>query len=308
MATRRSITRRSLLRCVAAAPAAASLLRCSRARAAAEVPGAARAPEFPEVGWCWDGQGFNGGVNPSIFGAGEGTRWFGLKRTAFMFHPNTKLAMDKLRDFKEVICEISKWKVRRCENGVAHYLDGSIDTKCAEAATVGRLSRSFPNVTGAIDDDLLGIIRREKIEPGQYRRVYEALKQENPDLRLWVVVYDRELEKENWAGFESFADVVNLCVGNQTRDFPRLGTFLDQCEAIFPGKPVNLIYRLRDFGQRPLGPVRMDLLAEHWRDIRRYVHRGRLSGYSILGGFLIDMHPEQARWLRDFIAAAQAPA
>lgn len=305
MSARRSITRRSLLQCLAAAPAAAGLVRALPAKAASD---ASKRRPFSEVGWCWDGQGFNGGVDPSIFGAGEGTRWFGLKRTAFMFHPNTELAMEKLRDFEEVLCEISKWKVRRCENGVAHHLDGAIDTKRAEAATVGRLSRSFPNVTGAIDDDLLGIIRREKIEPDQYRLVYEALKQENPNLSLWVVVYDRELDKENWAGFEPFADVVNLCVGNQTRDFPRLGAFLDRCEAIFPGKPVNLIYRLRDFGERPLGPVRMDLLAEHWRDIRKYIDRGRLSGYSILGGFLIDMHPEQARWLRDFIAAEGTPA
>ena len=255
------------------------------------------------MGWCWDGQGFNGGVNPSIFGAGEGTKWFGLKKTAYMFHPNTDLALEKLRDFDEVICEISKWKVRRCENGVAHYLDGKISTKCEEAEAVGRLSRSFPNVTGAIDDDLLGIIRRENIKPDQYASVYEALKRENPDLKLWTVVYDRELDAKNWAGFEGFMDVVNLCVGNETRDFPKLGQYLDQCRELFPKKPVNLIYRLRDFGHKPLGPVRMDLLKQHWEDILGYVEQGRLSGYSILGGFLIDIHPQQARWLRDFIAA-----
>jgi hypothetical protein len=295
----RSITRRRLVQRVAAAPAAALFGTCLQKAGAEQT----RRRKLADVGWCWDGQGFNGGVNPSIFGVGEGTRWFGLKRTAFMFHPNTQLALQKLRDAEEVICEISKWKVRRCENGVAHYLDGSIATKREEAAKVSRLSRSFPNVTGAIDDDLLGIIRREKIKPDQYRRVYEALKHDNPKLSLWVVVYDNELDRENWAGFEPLVDVVNLCVGNETRDFSRLGSFLDQCDEIFPGKPVNLIYRLRDFRQRPIGPVRMDLLAGHWSDIRKYVDQGRLAGYSILGGFLIDMHPEQARWVRDFIAA-----
>jgi hypothetical protein len=30
---------------------------------------------------------------------------------------------------------------------------------------------------------------------------------------------------------------------------------------------------------------------------------GTIQDYSILGGFLIDMHPEQARWIRDFIKA-----
>ena len=221
-----------------------------------------------------------------------------------MFHPNTELALEKLSHFDEVICEISKWKVRRCENGVAHYLDGTIETKCREAATVGRLSRSFRNVTGVIDDDLLGIIRREKITPRRYREVYEAMKKENARLKLWVVVYDRELDAKNWAGFEPFVDVVNLCVGNETKDFPRLGEFFDRCGKIFPGKPVNLIYRLRDFGNRPVGPVRMDLLKQHWQDIREHVDQGRLSGFSILGGFLIDMHPEQAKWVRDYIAAS----
>lgn len=259
-------------------------------------------PKFSQAGWCWDGQGFNGGVNPSIFGAGEGTKWFGLKKTAFMFHPNTELALEKLNGFDEVICEISKWKVRRCENGVAHYLDGRLETKRQEAATVGKLSRRYSNVTGAIDDDLLGIIRREKITPRQYGRVYQALKQENDDLKLWIVVYDRELEPDYWAGFQPFADVVNLCVSNQTENFSHLGEFLDKSQRIFPGKPVNLIYRLRDFGAQPLGPVPMDLLERHWNDILKYVEQGRLSGYSILGGFLIDMHPQQARWLRGFIA------
>jgi hypothetical protein len=297
----KSMSRRSLVRSLAAGAAAAGLSGTSPAHARSD---RTKGRSLADVGWCWDGQGFNGGVSPSIFGVGEGTKWFGLKKTAFMFHPNTELAMEKLRDFEEVICEISKWKVRRCENGVAHYLDGKIETKRREASTVSRLSRSFGNVTGAVDDDLLGVIRREKIRPKQYGQVYEALKSDNADLKLWVVVYDNELEKENWSGFEPFVDVVNLCVGHETKDFPRLGRFLDQCGTIFPDKPINLIYRLRDFRQRPVGPVRMDLLKQHWGDIRRYVDEGRLSGYSILGGFLIDMHPEQARWVREFIGAA----
>jgi hypothetical protein len=254
-----------------------------------------------KAGWCWDGQGFNGGVNPSIFGSGEGTRWFGLRKTVYLFHPNTDLAMEKLSGMDEVICEISKWKVRRCDNGVAHYLDGDIGTKRQEAKNVSSLSLKFPNIKGAIDDDLFGIIRRENIQPSEYRQVYEALKSENRDLKLWTVVYDRELEEENWAGFEEFIDVVNLCVGNETENFSKLGHFLDRCSEIFPGKPINLIYRIRDFGYRPLGPVSMEHLEDHWRDIRQYISENRLSGYSILGGFLIDMHPEQSCWIKQFI-------
>ena len=259
-------------------------------------------PTLRDTGWCWDGQGFNGGVNPSIFGTGEGTRWFGLRKCCYMFHPNTSLALDKLRDFDQVVCEISKWKVRRVENGVAHYLDGKLDVKRAEAARVSKLSLDVPNITGAIDDDLLGIIRREKIKPVEYGIVYEALKSSNPDLELWTVVYETELDSDNWAGFQPFMDVIHLCIG-QVENFDNIDQYLAQCAELFPGKPVNLCYRLRDFGSRPPGPVPMDTLKAQWELLRDRVRDGRLDGFSILGGFLIDMHPETARWVRDFIAS-----
>lgn len=111
------ISRRSLMRSLAAAGALARLSGTSHGRGSSRP---AERKRLSEAGWCWDGQGFNGGVNPSIFGAGEGTKWFGLRRSAYMFHPNT------------------------------------------------------------------------------------------------------ELDKNNWAGFEPFVDVVNLCVGNQTANFPQL--------------------------------------------------------------------------------------
>lgn len=253
-----------------------------------------------DAGWCWDGQGFNGGVNPSIFGVGEGTRWFGLNKVCFMFHPNTPLAMEKLCGFKEVVCEISKWKIRRCENGVAHYLDGHIQTKVEEAANVSRLSRRYSFIAGAIDDDLLGAIKREKIKPEQYGAVYRALKKENPQLKLWAVVYTHELKKENWAGFEPYMDVVNLWEWNAAKlsDLPR---HVALCQELFPGKPIVLGCYLRDFPTKQGVP--MEMLKLQWEFVRKALDDGTIQGYSILGGFLIDMHPEQAKWVRDFIKA-----
>jgi len=258
--------------------------------------------KLADVGWCWDGQGFNGGVNPSIFGAGAGTSWFGLRKCCYMFHPNTDLALELLTGFDEVVCEISKWTVRRVENGVAHCLDGRIEVKRAEAAAVSELSRRFPNITGAMDDDLLGIIRRERITPSEYGTVYEALKSANSDLALWTVVYETELAAENWAGFEPFMDVIHLCIG-AVENFGAIDQYLAQCDSLFPGKPVNLCYRLRDFRAKPPGPVRLDVLQAQWEMLRDRIRDGRLDSYGILGGFLIDMHPAQAQWVRDFIAA-----
>ena len=286
------VTRRDVLRAAAGVPALAA--------ANAFAAPAEKSKRLADAGWCWDGQGFNGGVSPSIFGAGEGTRWFGLKRCCHMFHANNALAMDKLRGFTGVMCEISKWKIRRCQNGVAHYLDGTIATKCEEAARVSALARAYPNIQGAIDDDLLGIIKREKITPEQYAAVREALRREQPGLKLWTVVYTKELKPESWAGFQPHLDVVSLWE-SAVADLPKLPHYIDQCRAIFPGKPINLGCYLRDF-YRNQG-VAMDMLKVQWELVRKWVDDGTIQGYSILGGFLIDMHTEQAAWIRDFIKA-----
>jgi hypothetical protein len=217
-----------------------------------------------------------------------------------MFHKNNELAMEKLQGFESVICEISKWKVRRCDNGVAHYLDGDIGTKQYEASAVSRLSRSFPNIQGAIDDDLLGIIKREKIRPDDYAAVYEALKGENPNLKHWTVVYTHELKKDEWRGFEAFTDVINLWEWNAKR-LPQLPEHVERCQEIFPNKPIIIGCYLRDFPTR--GGVPMEMLKVQWDHVLDLTIKGTIAGYSILGGFLIDMHQEQAKWIRDFIAA-----
>ena len=94
-----------------------------------------------DAGWCWDGQGINGDWTLSIFGVGEGTKWFGLRKCCFMFHPNTEMAMEKLRDMDEVVCEISKWEYQKVEHPeykglgapMRQYHDGTIQRKQHEA-------------------------------------------------------------------------------------------------------------------------------------------------------------------------------
>ena len=76
----------------------------------------ARPGKMANTGWCWDGQGINGSWHLSIFGIGEGTKWFGLDKCCFMFYPNTALAMEKLHDMEEVACEISKWIFGKVEH------------------------------------------------------------------------------------------------------------------------------------------------------------------------------------------------
>jgi hypothetical protein len=303
-------TRRNVLRGAVTAAVAGAL--------SAPVASAGTRPrKLADAGWCWDGQGINGTWHLSIFGAGEGTKWFGLRRCCYMFHHNTPMAMEKLRDMEEVVCEISKWDFVKVEHAAFnnldktarsligragwHVHDGRVERKCREAETVSQLSLKYPNVSGAIDDDLYGKIKTEHIAPDQYAAVHRAVQSANPKLKHWGIVYSHELKKDNWAGFTDLLDVVGLFVW-ASKDLVHLDRYVDQCHEVFPGKPINIGCYLRDFTLH--AGVPMDLLKVQWDFLCKAVADGVIQGYSILGGFHIDLHPEQATWVRDFIRAS----
>ncbi len=260
-----------------------------------------------DEGWVWDGQAINGQWYLSIFGTGEGARWFGVKNLCHMFHDNTAMAMEKVRDFQAVVCEISKWKYHRLDhpqlkglgNPMYMAVDPRIPTKREEAAKVAALAQSFPNIVGAIDDDLMGHIKKEGLKPEEYATVYQALKAKNPNLKLWSIVYSTELKKEDWEGFKESIDVMNLWVWKSS-DLPNLERYVDQCQAIF-NKPIIVGAYMRDFTTLQATPK--DMLKVQWDQILKMVQSGTIAGFSIIGGFMIDLHPDVAVWIRDFIRA-----
>lgn len=255
--------------------------------------------KLADVGWVWEGQGLDPGVDPSVLGIGDGCRFFGLTRANYMFHPNTEFALDRLAWLDEVTCDISKWKWKDSPNGGAdHWVDAAPQSVRAEAELVSRLSRQFSNITGAFHDDMLGLVRREGTTPEQYGEIYQAVKSCNPELKLWIVVYTHELEAPEWAQYEGFMDVLNLWVWN-AENLVHLDPYVAQCRERFPDKPLIMGCYLRDY---PTGaPVPMDLLKVQWEKMLRHIHNGIVDGFSILSANLIDGHLEQATWVRDFI-------
>lgn len=254
-----------------------------------------------DVGWVWEGQGIDPGVYPSIFGVGEGAEYFGLSKVCYMFHPNTALAMRKLSHMDEVVCDISKWKFRWTKDGgAALYVDGAPSSVRWEAENVSRLSVEFPNITGAIHDDMRGLVKREDYAPEDYAPIYDALHSSNAKLKLWSVVYTHELNPEEWAGFTPYMDIINLWVWRAS-DLLNLDEYIERCRTIFPDKPIIMGCYLRDYPTQSAVP--MDLLKFQWERVLHYIEKGLINGYSILATILIEVHEEQAKWVRDFIAA-----
>lgn len=256
---------------------------------------------FKDLGWCWEGQGLDPGVHPSVLGVGDGCRFFGLRRANYMFHPNTEFAMQHMAWLDEITCDIAKWEyIDTPKGGTDHLVDARPERVRAEARLVSELSLKYPNITAAFHDDMLGLARREGMTPEQYGEVYAAVKSANPDLKLWVVAYTHELEAPEWRDFGHFVDVVNLWVWN-ANDLPTQDNGIARCREVFPGKPIVMGAYLRDYPT--VAPVPMEMVEVQWESILRNCESGALSGYSILGTVLIDGQLEQANWIRDFIAA-----
>lgn len=255
-----------------------------------------------DVGWVWEGQGLDPGVYPSIFGVGEGADFFGVRKVHFLFHPTNDLALQKLRKFDQVVCDISKWRFRNCgegNRGSECVNDAPLDTILDEAEKLSRLSLKYPNVTGGYFDDMKGLMQGRGHGLDAIAAIKTALTKHNPALKLESVVYAHELDDHTfWMPLGAFIDVVSFWVwGYQHLD--TLEKDLDRCRELFPARPIIMGCYLRDYPSQ--APIPMDAIRRQWEFVAKALEDKRLSGFDILGTVLIDGQLEQATWIRDFI-------
>lgn len=257
------------------------------------------------AGWVWEGQPAYRDFPPSMYGLGEGCEYFGLNKAYYLYHGNNAAALAKLSHLESVICDVSIWRYRKVEApeghigwGITH--DKAPETIPREAETVSKLSTQFPNVYGAMLDDLQGAIKAARYGPDDCRAIATALKSANPGLKLCATVYTHELDPAAWVGFIDCVDVVFLWTWHSA-ELANLDDNLARCRELFAPKPILIGCYLSDYTLQ--APVPLDRLKSQWERIPAYLDRGHIQGYCILGAYLITWHPENARWVRDFIAA-----
>jgi len=254
-----------------------------------------------DVGWVWEGQGLDPQVPPSIYGLGQGAEYFGLTRVNYLFQPNDEHAMKLLSHLDEVTCDISKWDYEWTSDGaVKCVVRGDPAAVRAEGEKVARLSTRFSNITGAFYDDVMGLMKSYDYGPEEFGEIRAAIRDINPELKLWAVVYTHEFEHvDYWRAISPHIDVVNLWVWESSK-LADLDDYVDQCRKLFAGKPIIMGVYLRDYGIPAAVPV--SRVLREMEDVARLIERGKITGYSILGSVLIDGHREQADAVRDFIA------
>ncbi len=259
--------------------------------------------DLRDVGWVWEGQGIDPGVPPSIYGLGQGTRYFGLSRANYLFHPTDEHALTLMSDLDEVTCSMLRygWEWEE-KDRPGLTLEGDPDSMREEGRHIARMSERFRNITGIFCDDLMGVLRKNGWEPDRLTEVMAPAREINPDLKIWTVVYTHEFEKPDfWALVRPHIDVVNLWVW-ESKNLVDLPRYVDECRALFADKPIIMGIYLRDYPMR--APVPVDAVKRQMALTAEYIEKGKLDGYSVLASILIDGHREQAEAVRDFIAGS----
>ena len=255
-----------------------------------------------DVAWLWEGQGFNLGTPPSIYGFGQGARYFDFPNVCCMFHKNDEHVMQLLADVDQVVCDTTKWGAY-CKDDGWTKLKPQCDaqTMRAEVENLSALADRFNNVTGAIFDDAYGLMTEHDFTPAQFGEVRAAMRDIAPRLKQWIITYTRELEHEDyWQAMAPHVVVVNLWVW-ESETLDALLANVDRCRTLLADKPIIMGVYMHDYPNRCALPV--EKVRRQMEQVAELVDRGAIAGFSVIGGVLIDIDREQADTIRDSVAA-----
>lgn len=171
------------------------------------------------------------------------------------------------------------------------------------AERVSRLSKEHPNIIGGLIDDF-----REKtgpskaITPEETKAIYEALKRENPALKLYVVRYTWQDQRE-LIPFLPFIDVINLWVWVPDAKVWRetLAPEIDKIAALTK-KPFVLGLFLHDYGSSGKA-MPMNILEMQCVKAVELLKNAKIQGIIYLqsGWFDDEGHRPQIQWLKQYL-------
>jgi hypothetical protein len=171
------------------------------------------------------------------------------------------------------------------------------------AKSVSVISKKYGNITGGLIDDFKEKTGPSKaITPEETKVIYEALKSENPALKLYLVRYTWQDQNE-MIPFLPYFDVINLWVWKAEEE-PWQTTLEPEIDHIkeITGKPVLLGLFVHDYGKTGK-PVPMKILEMQFQRATDLVRKKKIEGFVILqnGWFDHETHRPQIQWIKQYL-------
>lgn len=254
-------------------------------------PDASRLPRLGDDNlWLW------GGPTPYWGGVMDddtlvrGAEYFGIKNGVYVYGPTNEKMLKLHSGFQKLLCQVNSM----CRTPGAQ--EGRNDSENAEE--LSRLSLRFPNVTGAMCDDVT--TRFSGRVPGAaFQKRSAALKKHNPNLKMYGVIYVHELEQKDFSAILPHLDVVTLWFWHM-EEILEYDRHIENCRKAFPGKSILQGIFLHDYGRIDAG-VMPELLTYQLTKSREYMALGAVEGVVLLGDREIRKWPDTASAVRTYL-------
>jgi hypothetical protein len=193
--------------------------------------------------------------------------------------------LDRLAPCKEIICALQH----------GQYAD--------TARKVSALSKQRRQIVGGLIDDFREPTGPSKaITPQETKAIYDALKSENPALRLYLVRYTWQDQKE-LLPFLPYFDCINLWVwvADEKPWRETIDAEIDRIKAL-THKPILLGLFVHDYGGTGKA-VSMNVLELQTKKAVELARQGKIEGFVFLqsGWFQHEDHRPQVQWIKQHL-------
>lgn len=240
--------------------------------------------------WVWGGPTPYWGGSMADDTLVRGAKYYDAANGVYVYGPTNDKLMKIHSGFKKLLCQINA----NCRTPGAQ--EGSTDEENAER--LSRLSLEYPNVVGAMCDDVTTNFTKVVL-PEPFEARYRGLKKYNDKLKMYGVVYVHELESKDFSLIQPYMDVVTLWFWNLD-ELLEYDKALELCQKKFPGKKVLQGVFLHEYGIYDGGNP-PQLLIHQLNKVREYMGKGVVEGAVILGDREIKKWPRSAAAVRDYL-------
>ncbi len=240
--------------------------------------------------WVWGGPTPYWGGSMADDTLVRGAQFFDAKNVVYVYGPTDDKMLKLHSGFKRMLCQVNS----QCRTPGAQ---GAMNDE-GNAEELSRLSLKYPNIVGAMCDDVTTYFRKIVL-PDAFEARYNALKKYNDKLKMYGVVYVHELQQKDFSLIQPYIDTVNLWFWhmNEILDYDR-NIWL--CQEKFPGKPIIQGIFLHEYGISDAGNL-PQLLTYQLDKAREYMTRGIVEGVILLGDREIKKWPESSDAVRNYL-------